>query len=166
MKNIVLIGLTGCGKTTIGKKLAPLLNRDFVDMDRYIEEKEGKTVNDIFHENGEPYFRALETIVSEELSKAGGMVIATGGGVVLNPKNMDYLKQNSIIIFLDRSPDIILKKINLSTRPMLAENKNRLYELDKERRSLYEAYADLTVIGGTDIEQTVKDVYTSLKETL
>lgn len=166
MKNIVLIGLTGCGKTTVGKRLAPLLGMDFVDMDLYIEEKEGKTVKEIFHDSGEPYFRHLETVVSKELTQAGGKVIATGGGVVLNPENMDYLKQNSVIIFLDRSPDIILKKINLSTRPMLVENKNRLYELDKERRPLYEAYADLTIIGGTDIDQTVKDVYSALKVVL
>lgn len=166
MKNIVLIGLTGCGKTTIGKQLAPLLNMDFVDMDSYIEKKEGKTVKEIFASRGETYFRSLETIASEELSQAGGKVIATGGGVVLNPKNIDYLKQNGIIIFLDRSPQTILRKINLSIRPMLAENKNRLYELDKERRPLYEAYADLTIPGGTNVKETLSLVLSTIKERL
>lgn len=166
MKNIVLIGLSGCGKTTIGKRLAPLLNMDFVDMDLYIEKKEGKTVKDIFASKGETYFRSLETIAAEELSQTGGKVIATGGGVVLNPKNMDYLKQNGVIVFLDRSPNTILKKINLSIRPMLAENKNRLYELDKERHHLYEAYAELTIPGGTNIEKTLSDVYSAIKTKL
>ncbi len=166
MKNIVLIGLTGCGKTTIGKRLAPLLNMDFVDMDLYIEEKEGKTVKEIFHDKGETYFRSLETVAAKELSQIGGKVIATGGGVVLNPKNMDHLKQNGLVVFLDRSPDAILKKINLSIRPMLAENKNRLYELDKERRPLYEAYADIKVPGGTSIDKTVSLVHAIIKARL
>jgi len=166
MKNIVLIGLTGCGKTTIGKKLAKAFSMDFVDMDEYIEQKEGKTVSDIFKDSGEPYFRSLETVVSKELSETGGKIIATGGGVILNPKNMEFLKQNAVTVFLDRSPDDILKKINLSVRPMLAKNQNRLYELYTERLPLYETYADLRVTGGTDVFKTLKQVENALKPLL
>ncbi|MBQ2696944.1 MAG: shikimate kinase [Clostridia bacterium] len=166
MKNIVLIGLTGCGKTTIGRKLAKAFSIDFVDMDEYIEQKEGKTVSDIFKDSGEPYFRSLETVVAKELSETGGKVIATGGGVILNPKNMEYLKQNAVTVFLDRSPDDILKKINLSVRPMLAQNKNRLYELYTERLPLYETYADLRITGGTDVLKTLKQVENGLKPLL
>lgn len=166
MKNIVLIGLTGCGKTTIGKKLAKAFSMDFVDMDEYIEQKEGKTVSDIFKDSGEPYFRSLETVVSKELSETGGKIIATGGGVILNPKNMEFLKQNAVTVFLDRSPDDILKKINLSVRPMLAQNKNRLYELYTERLPLYETYADLRITGGTDVLKTLKQVENALKPLL
>ena len=163
MKNVVLIGLTGCGKTTVGKKISSLLSMEFVDMDAYIEKKEGKTVKEIFEDSGESYFRSLETIASKELSETGGKVIATGGGAILNPKNMEYLKQNAVIIFLDRSPEDILKKINLSIRPMLAQNKNRLYELYKERHHLYKTYADLTINGKTDIKETVKETMLALK---
>lgn len=155
MKNIVLIGLTGCGKTTVGRRLAKHFSIDFVDMDAYIEQKEGKSVSEIFKENGESYFRSLETIAAKELSETDGKIIATGGGVILNSENMEYLKQNAVTLFLDRSPDDILKKINLSIRPMLAKNKNHLYELEKQRRHLYEAYADLTITGKTDIEAVV-----------
>lgn len=167
MKNIVLIGLTGCGKSTIGKVLSQKLSLDFVDMDEYIERKEGKTINEIFRDAGESYFRAQETLASLELSKTGDKIIATGGGVILNPENMKYLKQKGIVVFLDRSPDEILKKIRLSTRPMLAQNKNRLYELDRERRHLYESYADLTIISrNINASQTAEKVIGAIRSLL
>lgn len=165
-KNIVLVGLTGCGKTTIGTALSNRLSLPFIDMDKYIEQKEGKTITEIFKVKGEPYFRHLETIASRELSEKDGIVIATGGGAVLNPENMNYLKQNSIVLFLDRSPETILKKINLEKRPLLAQNKNHLFELDRQRRHLYEKYADLQVEGGTNIGQTVEQVLSALKPLL
>jgi len=163
MKNIVLIGLSGCGKSTVGIQVAHMLQMEFVDMDDYIESKENKTVGDIFAEKGEAYFRKLETDVACELSQTGNKIIATGGGVVLNHKNMEYLQTNGIILFLDRTPEAILKKINLKKRPLLAQNPNRLYAMDKERRPLYERYAQLTVKGAPTVEQTVAKIITAIK---
>ena len=157
-KNIVFIGLTGCGKSTIGKILAKDLGKRFIDMDLYIEEKEGKTVSEIFAQHGEAYFRQAETLAAQQLSQTGGTVIATGGGIILNPENIAYLKQNGIILFLDRSPEAILKKIDLRNRPMLAENRDYLFELDRQRHALYERYADLRVEALPKISLTVEIV--------
>ncbi|MBR6729417.1 MAG: shikimate kinase, partial [Clostridia bacterium] len=136
MKNIVLIGLMGSGKSTIGKKLSRRLHLPFIDMDDFIENKEGKTIRQIFAEKGEAYFRNAETQAAKELGARGGHIIATGGGAVLNSQNMEYLKENSVVVFLDRSPKDILKKIDIESRPLLAANKNCLYALEKERRPL------------------------------
>ncbi len=165
-KNLVLIGLSGCGKTTIGKILAQKLSMSFVDMDEYIEQKEGKTVSQIFSDHGEAYFRQAETSAAKTLSETGGKMIATGGGVVLKRENMEYLKQNGVILFLDRTPEEILQKIDVEVRPLLAQDKNRLFVLDRERRPLYEAYADLTVRGCPDIAQTVKNAMEAISPLL
>ncbi len=162
-RNIVLIGLSGCGKTTVGAALSYRLRMHFVDMDAYIEHREGKTVSEIFKTHGEAYFRQAETQTARILSASGGKIIATGGGVVLNPENMAYLKQNAVVVFLDRTPEEILKKINLAKRPLLAQNKNRLFELDRQRRPLYEQYADITVPGASRISQTVDRLQDALR---
>jgi len=154
-KNIVLIGLTGCGKSTVGKGLSRRLHLPFVDMDAYIEETEGKPIRQIFADSGEAYFRELETKAAKALSERGGAIIATGGGAILNPENMAYLKQNGIILFLDRSPKEILKKLDVRNRPMLQADKNYLYTLDKERRPLYQKYADITLYGSHPIWRAI-----------
>lgn len=154
-KNVVLIGLTGCGKSTIGKGLSRRLHMPFIDMDDYIEKKEGKAIREIFAQHGEAYFRELETRAAQELSQRKRHIIATGGGAVLNPKNMAYLKKTGVVLFLDRSPEAILKKLDLRNRPLLAADKNHLYTLDKERRPLYEKYADITLYGSHAIWRAV-----------
>lgn len=161
-KNIVLIGLTGCGKSTIGKALSYKLRMSFVDMDTYIERKEGMTISEIFAQKGESYFRQAETAACKALSKNWGQIIATGGGVVENPENMRFLKQHAVIVFLDRTPEMILQKINLKKRPLLSDNGAYLFVLDRRRRPLYESYADVTVSGGTKISRTLSDVLLAL----
>lgn len=162
-KNIVLIGLSGCGKSTVGRAIGFRLHMPFVDMDAYIEEKEGITVSEIFEKKGEPFFRTLETSAAKALSETGGKIIATGGGVVLKPENMAYLKKNGLIVFLDRTPEAILKRINLAKRPLLAQNKDHLFVLDAKRRPLYEWYADITVLGQKTIRETVAAALSALK---
>lgn len=155
MKNIVLIGLSGCGKSTVGALAAKKLQMPFVDMDAYIEQQEGRTVSEIFAQNGETYFRRLETEAAQKLSETENKVIATGGGAVLSPQNMSYLKETGIVLFLDRTPEEILRKINLKVRPLLAQDKNRLFELECSRRPLYEKYADITLRAVGNVPQTV-----------
>ncbi len=162
-QNVVLIGLSGCGKSTVGAALSRRLKMLFVDMDTYIEKKEGKAVREIFADQGEAYFRARETEAAKNLSECGGKIIATGGGVVLAPENIAHLKKNGIIVFLDRTPEEILKKINLSVRPLLAENKEKLYEMDKIRRPLYEQAADLSVRGGASVPETAEKLEKALR---
>ncbi len=144
-KNIVLIGLSGCGKTTVGKLLAQKLRLPFVDMDEFIEKAENRSVSEIFADSGENYFRIAETRAAIKLAETTGKVIATGGGAVLRKENMLALKEGGICIFLDRKASDILKTADTASRPLLAEDSFRLYELDRQRRPFYEAYADFRV---------------------
>lgn len=163
MKNIVLIGLSGCGKSTVGALAAKKLQMPFVDMDAYIEQQEGRTVSEIFAQNGEAYFRRLETEAAQKLSETENKVIATGGGAVLSPQNMSYLKETGIVLFLDRTPEEILRKINLKVRPLLAQDKNRLFELERSRRPLYEKYADITLRAVGNVPQTVSTLLDAVR---
>lgn len=140
-KNIVLIGMPGCGKTTIGRLLANKLNMDFVDIDEYIVKLEGRSIVDIFKQ-GEDHFRSLETKAISEIVKAKGIVIGTGGGVVKNKLNMELLKSNGIIVFINRPVEEIYKDIDISIRPLLKENINNLWDIYKERYELYKSFSD------------------------
>ena len=95
--NIVLCGFMGCGKTTVGKAFAQKYNMRFVDSDSCIEQHEGKTVSKIFEQNGEKYFRKLEHDILSELSNQSGLVIATGGGAMLDPENVRVLKEKRLL---------------------------------------------------------------------
>ncbi len=98
-KNIVLIGMPGCGKTTIGRSISSKLNKKFIDVDEYIECKYNKSIPQIFKENGEEYFRNIELKSVEEISNKEDSIISTGGGVIKNEQNIINLKQNGIVSF-------------------------------------------------------------------
>ncbi len=145
MRNIVLIGIMGCGKTTLGKLAAARCGRLFVDMDEEIEKETGLSINDIFEQRGEPAFRDLETDMARRLGAKGGLVIATGGGAVLREDNMAALGENGTIVFLDRPVEDILKQIRMDDRPLLKAGKERLLSLYKKRLPLYRSYARYTL---------------------
>ena len=113
--NIILIGFRGTGKTTIGKMLAQRLGKEFVDADEYLEQKEGKTVKDIFAEGGEKLFREIETQIIAELCLLDNRVVATGGGAILREENVKTLKKSGIIILLEADVDTIYKRIHKDT---------------------------------------------------
>lgn len=149
-KNIVLIGMPGAGKTTIGYELSKKLSVNFIDVDRYIEENEKISISSMF-EIGEEYFRQVESKYIKELSKLNSTVIATGGGVIKNENNMIMLKNSSVIIYINRKIDDIVKDIDISNRPLLKNNKDRLYELFKERHHLYQKYCDMEILNDSNI---------------
>ena len=157
-KNIVLIGMSGCGKTTIGKMLADKLEMSFYDTDELIEIKQNKKIKDIFSESGEAFFRELETEAAKETSKLENAVISTGGGMILKPENMNFLKQNSLTVYLKRTTASINKTMDASGRPLLANGVDKLYEMEKIRSPLYEKYADLVVINEQTPEKTVSEI--------
>jgi len=140
LRNIVLIGMPGSGKSSFGKKLAKKLNRTFVDLDKEVISIAGKSIQDIFRQDGEPHFRALETQVALEFGKRNSLVIATGGGILLNPMNALALKQNGKLIFVDRP----IAHLSTSDRP-LSTSQAALEEMEKIRRPLYEKYMDATL---------------------
>lgn len=143
-RNIVIIGMPGSGKTTFGKALAAKLQREFIDADDFIEAQEGRTIKDMFTVS-EECFRDAETRASKALAAKKGLVVACGGGVIKRPVNIEVMKQTGTIIFIDRDPDAIVGDVEVSTRPLLAAGKQRVYDLYKERIDLYRAAADHTI---------------------
>jgi shikimate kinase len=137
LSNIVLIGMPGAGKTTMGKKIAAATGREFVDMDEVISQRENLSVQDIFHKRGEEYFRNKETEVSKEFGRKQSLVIATGGGCVLREENMRALSQNAIVVFIDRP----IGDLDAEGRP-LSRGVAALAKMYEERRPLYEKYGD------------------------
>ena len=138
-QNIVLVGMPGCGKSTQGRLLAKKLGFEFYDSDTEIVKKAGKSIPEIFENEGEEAFRKLETDVIRELSMKTGCVIATGGGAVLKPRNVRYLKQNGKLLFIDRPIDDITHG---EGRP-LAPNRERLLELYRVRLQIYTGVSDI-----------------------
>lgn len=156
-KSITLIGLPGSGKTTIGRLLAEKLNYKFIDMDLYIEENQGKTISEIF-KSGEEHFRNIETECCKDLGKEVSAIISSGGGVVKKGENIEFLKQNSVLIFIDRSVENILGDIEVEKRPLLANGKEVLYKLYDERYELYKNYCDYRVENIGSLEEVVNKI--------
>lgn len=146
MENIVLIGMPGCGKTTIGQILAKKLGRTFVDSDHLIVEMAGKSIPAIFAEDGETVFRNWETQALEQLGKRSGLVISTGGGCITRAENYPLLHQNGTIIWLKRDPDLL----PTDGRPLSRASK--LSEMYAVREPLYERFADIIVDNNGSLE--------------
>ena len=148
MKNIALTGMMGCGKSTVAKELKKFLPEfNYVDLDLEIEKKENKTINEIFEDNGETYFRNIESQLLEEISNRGNQIIALGGGAFLSEQNRKKLSLNSISVYLETSVITIYDRIKDDTsRPLLkTENvKDKIAELLNNRELTYKL-ADFTV---------------------
>lgn len=162
IKNIVLIGMPGSGKSTIGPLLSNRLDMKFIDMDKYIEQTEGRTIKDMF-EIGEYCFRDAETRCSKSLSTLKAYVIACGGGVVKRKENIRYFKESSVIVFINRPTEDILKDIETDSRPLLAGGRERLINLYNERFELYKEYCDIEVINVGKIDDVVAQIIEKLQ---
>lgn len=141
MKNIVLTGFMGTGKTAVGRELSEMLNMKLVDVDAEIEDSQKMTINDIFSIYGEKHFRDLETGMIKRFSGEKNIIISTGGGAVLREENMDALRENSIIFCLNASPEFILERTSRnSDRPLLKVEKpiEKIKELLNYRKPFYE----------------------------
>lgn len=163
MRNIVLIGFMGTGKSTVGKRLAQALAWDFVDTDCEVGEVTNLSVTEIFRRHGETRFRSEESIVVARLSQLDHIVIATGGGTVLNPLNWNALANNGTIIGLHASLDAILNRIgHKNDRPLLKGSREEIEKLWSERQACY-AQADLMVdTTYKNIDEVVSEILTWL----
>ena len=154
MKNIILIGMPGCGKSAFGKRLAKDLGRSFYDADQVLEEREKRTIKSFFAES-EDAFRAAEIRTLQYLSQLEGVVIATGGGAVKRAENMTLVKEHGVVVFIDRQPSNIIGCIQGDARPLLADDKERIYKLYEERIGLYRRYADKIVGNDGEFNRTL-----------
>lgn len=157
MENIILIGMPGSGKSTVGKLLAAKLGREFIDSDCCIKEYTGKTIPEIFSSQREAGFRAIETHILSELGKRSGLVISTGGGCVTKPENYSLLHQNGIIIWLQRDLDIL----PTNGRPL--SQKNNLKDMYQIRKPMYEKFSDITVDNNCTPENTVESILSEVE---
>ncbi len=162
-KNIVIIGMPGSGKTTIGFLVAKKLNMKFIDMDNEIERIEKKSISEMFSIN-EDYFRDAETRYTIELGKLNSFVISTGGGIIKRKENIDYMKVNSIIVFLNREPENIIGDIDVKSRPLIKDKINSIYKLYNERIPLYKNYCDIEILNDTTIEVVVDRIINAVSK--
>lgn len=140
-RNIVLVGFMGTGKTTVGRLLAKQTGMPLVDMDALIEKRAGKTINEIFAEEGEAHFRNLERELVRELSAKEAQIVSTGGGIVLNPDNIaDFEKTGLVVCLLADAASVLERVRHDTTRPLLAGDKEaNIIRLLETRKPLYEA---------------------------
>lgn len=157
MKNIVLIGMPGCGKTTLGKLLAARLKMEFYDADDVLEQREPYSIKEFFAK-GEELFREAEQRTAEFLAQKENCVIAAGGGVVKKAASMEAYAKNGCIIFIDRPPEVIVNDVEIKTRPLLISGKQRIYELYDERIELYRKNAAYIVKNADSIENVLSQL--------
>ena len=148
MKNIVLIGMPSCGKSTVGKIISGKMKRQFVDTDIMIENEYGASPSSIITEKGEAHFRSLEAEQVKKAAKMTGAVISIGGGAVLRQENVDYLRQNGVLVYLDRPVDELI-----STDRPLSKNIEELFRI---RQPFYENAADLKIKSQQSAEETAE----------
>ena len=159
--NIILIGFMGTGKTSSGKKVAEELGMTFIDMDHVIEERENRKISDIFDTDGEPYFRQLEFNLAKELSDKDNLVVATGGGIVLNQENINNFESSGKVICLSADPQIILERVAKEThRPLLEgdEKMNKILGILESRKELYGAISNQVDTTELDINGVVAGI--------
>ncbi len=152
MCNIVLIGMAGCGKSTVGKKLSELLKKDFIDTDEMIVNAENKSIPQIFEESGERFFRTCENAAVNLAGREKNCVIATGGGVVTRIENYMPLNQNGIIVFINRDAE----KLPTNGRPL--SQMHGVRELYGKRMPLYRQFAHIEVDGNGTVDETAKNI--------
>lgn len=152
MENIVLVGMPGCGKSTVGKYLSDKTGKQFFDADQEIEKYAGESIPEIFRKYGEDRFRQIESSVLCELGKRSGCIIATGGGCITRAENYNHLHQNSAIIWLQRDPNVL----PTNGRPL--SQKDKLWDMYAIRSPLYAKFADYTVENNTTAQDAVDKI--------
>lgn len=163
MKSIVLIGMMGCGKSTCGRRLAKRYGRELVDTDAVVESQAGKSIPDIFAQEGEAAFRDWETAVCRSLAGKEDLVIATGGGLVLRSENVTFLKENGVLVFLNRPVERILRSTSMAGRPLAQAGERAFIERFHQREPCYRSCADVEIRDFSSIEATVSEILRKLE---
>lgn len=163
MKNIILIGFMGCGKSTVGIKLSYHLRRALEDTDKLIEKEEGRTISEIFKTDGETYFRSLETECLKKLIQTtDGKIISVGGGLPIREENHVLLKELGTVIYLRATPETIYERVKHdTTRPLLQGDnpQEKIRTLLQERTPIYEQAADFVIdVDNKDFETILDEI--------
>ena len=164
--NLVLIGMMGCGKTSIGEQLSRQLELPFRDVDLFIEQTTQQSIPELF-EVSEAHFRAIETTTCKMLAeKETHTIISCGGGVVLNPENIKILSQTGWIVFIDRPIERIIEDVEVEHRPLLKNGRKDLYQLYEERIELYRSAADFRVENHSTMDEVLNEIKERLPKTI
>lgn len=164
MKNIILTGMMGCGKSTLAQMLGELLHRRVVDTDALVEEKAGMTISQIFAQYGEEHMRELETAACRELSQQENLIIATGGGLPLRQENRDYLRSTGTVFFLNRDPAQIYDTMDKSGRPLAQQGKTAFLQRFSDREPIYRDFAHIIIQDFSTPQHTLSEILTKLEE--
>lgn len=168
-RHIYLIGFMGCGKTSVSIAMNQLYGKNIVEVDDRIIAKEGRSINQIFAESGENYFRDLETEMLKGLADEDNIIVSCGGGMVLREENRRLMKENGVIIWLDATPETILDRVkDDDSRPNLKGKKNvkDIEALKNKRADAYAEAADIKVdTDGKTIREVAKEIYESVNRT-
>ena len=163
-KNVILTGMMGSGKTTVGKELATVLNYDFIDLDEVIENKYGK-ITDIFSQKGEKYFREIETQELKKFENQSNFVLSTGGGVILKDENIKILKDLGQVFYLSAKSETIYNRIkNQKHRPLLnTQNpKKTIEEILSKRLEKYEKSGEKIITDNKNAKEIAGEIYEKL----
>ncbi|SDH01234.1 shikimate kinase [Paraburkholderia phenazinium] len=168
-RRLVLVGMMGAGKTTIGARLGALSALHFVDVDRELERRVGKTVREIFHDEGEPAFRQREALLLDELTARTGIVVATGGGAVLDAASRERLRSRGLVVYLHTEPELLWERVRTDTgRPLLnvQDPRQTLESLYAIRDPLYRDCAGLIVeTAGRSATEVADSLWHSMRVT-
>lgn len=167
--SLALIGFMGVGKTAVGRAVAARTGKEFIELDAVIAQRAGKSIPEIFAEDGEIVFRELEIEATKGMADKKNAVIACGGGIVLNKINIDRLRRECVIIYLMASPEVILRRTSVEEngRPLLAvtDRIGQIRELLRFRRPFYERAADLTIdTSKLDVEAVAERIVVRWRE--
>lgn len=154
---VFLIGMPGCGKTTLGRIAADRLGLKFVDMDSEIEKAEKRPISEIFSRDGEEYFRNIESeTLKKELSGGGDKIISTGGGIVVREENIELLQNSGEeVVFINRPPEKIAEDIECSQRPLMKSGKDTIFRLYNERYRRYRRACSTEILNNSDLKSAV-----------
>lgn len=166
MKNIYLIGMMGCGKSTCAKVLGNRLGRQVLDTDQEIEREAGCSVSEIFAREGEEGFRQRETALCRELSRRDGFIVATGGGLPLREENRKLLRGSGTVVFLHRDPEEIFDTGDMSGRPLGQQGKDAFLRRFSERLPLYRQCAHGEITEFSSVQATVAEILKKVEEAL
>ncbi|MDK0812507.1 shikimate kinase [Clostridium perfringens] len=161
-RGVLLIGMPGAGKTTIGRELSTVLKMNFLDMDEFIERSTGKEIKELFSQ-GEEVFRDLESKSCELLSTLKNVVISSGGGIVTREENMGNFKE-FITVFINRPLDLIMEDIDTEGRPLLWDGKERITNLYRDRIDLYKKHSDIEIINDGTTKEAIREIVKAISD--